>query len=1339
LLADAGYRVEIVSPENLGAALRSPDLLAAVPSLERLPLDAFKAIAAHTDAGGGLMASGGEPFRVPLYLAPSGEWMDRSTWERAFGSPPQGSFVLPFIPTVSPPAREQYTTNAGLHVPIVRGRGLFSTSFTTGRSRVIGDLLGPAATVYAGADVFGGAGSSAVVVWLPWPQLFSPLREQLVAVLAGLRSRVSLQSAGADQLVWLPGESITGKVTIVNAGTDPVQANLQWSVGGISGSGERPAIALALTPGEFRQIPIEIGRLPYGNYTLRFRLTIGDREVDRADSPVRVLDPLASRQPNEKIRVADGKFVAGGRHVFLRGVNYWPRYIPGVVPGAFNGQSWLQSGQYDPDMVEADLTQIEALGFNLVNIQFSDYVGLWAQEGRSLIDFLERCRNHHLWAQISLRTTVLNGAYEGQISPTLDSFLQAAYLPGNDRVFAYDLLWEPMVGSHDAAGQGRLVNGQVVYNTGRLVLDADWRAWVDLQYGSTAEAERMWGLSAPRDAQGRLTNPLDSQIENDGPWRVMVAAYRRFLEDYMGRNLGAIARQIRRTDPDTLLTYRNWVTMTPFHNRETGYDIGTGVAHLDFVSPERYGPAVTWPDNRASGLVTAYSRYRSGGKPVVWAEYGSDIGANGGSAAARAAQTATCEAMMRLVGEDGSNGASVWWWPGGYEPMDGSDFGIVDPDGAPRGCAKVLARWNESFAREAPDVQSGPATTIVVDRDADARGSYGVHLNNGDRYVQERQGGRAVELKDEGTASDTSTMPLLQVGNTPYSGAGPLKFVNGEFAEFRVTCPGVDVTAENGATVTVPAGAVCQVSPTVVNTGAAAWLPSAESTRGVVLRTSGGDALLTAPLASLQRANIGPLSVTASSGAIVLRGRLSVSGAGDFGEALNLTLTTVSSTSCPVSLDSSGTIAARAPATNGTINVAAASGCGWTARSGVPWLTIATGTGSGAGAVSYAISANYGPARRGAIEIGGRTITVTQDAAVAAQPAGYATLSATSLTFGKQTLGSPASQPVEVTNSGPVPLRLSITAGGLNVAEFTETDDCGSSIAPGGSCTIAVTFTPAAAGTRTATLFVNGNLAGGALTAGLSGAGADARPSPVVQGIVDSWGYTAGVAPGLWVTIAGTNLVAGPAEVWNLDGARELPRTLGGARVTFNGAPAVLLYASDAQINALVPARVASGPVEVVVEVDGAASLPFRVMARGAQPAVYAPASADGSAFFVTAALAGTGTLVGNRDTDPRVSRGAYPGETVDLYMIGLGATVDAAAFVTDQVFSGAFPVAVDVNATVGGAPARVLFAGLTAPGLYLVRLLVPPDAPTGSQALRVSVGGIETRSSLFLQVAAPN
>ncbi|MBZ5623673.1 MAG: choice-of-anchor D domain-containing protein, partial [Acidobacteriia bacterium] len=1096
-----------------------------------------------------------------------------------------------------------------------------------------------------------------------------------------------------------------------------------------------------LNAGESRNIPLNIASLPNGDYTLQFRLTIGGKEVDRIDSPVRVLDPLLTRQPDQKIRIVNGAFSAGGRHVFLRGVNYWPRFIAGIDPGAFNGQSWLEAGQYDPDLVEADLTEIAALHFNLVNIQFSDYEGFWAQEGRALIDFLERCRSHGIWVQVSLRTTSTNAAYAGQISPTLESYLQAAYLPGNDRVFAYELLWEPMIGTHSTGGQGRLVNGALVYNTGRLVLDPDWRAWVDDQYGSAANAQQIWGYTAPLDGNGQLTNPLDDQMGNDGPWRIMVAAYRRFLDDYLGRNLGVIARQLHRSDPDTLLTYRNWVTMTSTHNDNTGYDIGSGAAHLDFFEPERYSPVLLWPDDRPYGLIPAYSRYRTGGKPVVWAEFGADIGANGGNAASRTAQAAVCDTMMRQVVDDGSNGASVWWWPGGYHPTDGTDFGIIDPDGTPRACAETLAQWSANFRAAPPDLTADPPATVTVDRDADARGSYGLFLNNQDLYVQTRQAGRSVVLADQGTGTDTSTMPLIQVGNVSYQGSGPLKFANGEFAGIHVVCPSLDVTVENGATLAIASGAICQVTPALVNTGEAQWLPGSAPSRGVVLHTNMGDLPLSASLPSLQRTAMGTLTVTMGQSAMALSGRLKIAGAGDFGEVLNLTLVvdpTVTG-NCALSLSPAASIAAPFSGTIGTIKIATSNGCGWAASADQPWMTFSPAAGSGSGAVTYTVPANYGPQRQATMRIGNCAFTVTEDGAPNSSQVPAPSLSTTSLDFGARNVGAAgAAQTVQLTNTGAGVLSLlAITAGGLNSGDFAETDNCGTSLAAGARCTIQVTFTPAAPGMRTASLFIAGNISGGTSAIALSGTGTATGPTPVVQAIVDSWGYTAGIAPGLWVTIGGTNL-AGPPQTWNLNGAQALPTALGGATVTFNGAPAALLYVSLTQINALVPASVAPGKVQVVVQVNGLNSSPFPITAQAAQPAVYAPPSADGSTFYVTAALAGTATLVGNSSTDPRVVRPVYPGDTLDLYMIGLGSTLDPSKFITDQVFSGAFPVSAPVTATVGGEAASVVFAGLTQPGLYLVRIVVPSDLEAGAQPIQVSAGGIRTRTSLVLQMAAP-
>jgi len=79
----------------------------------------------------------------------------------------------------------------------------------------------------------------------------------------------------------------------------------------------------------------------------------------------------------------------------------------------------------------------------------------------------------------------------------------------------------------------------------------------------------------------------------------------------------------------------------------------------------------------------------------------------------------------------------------------------------------------------------------------------------------------------------------------------------------------------------------------------------------------------------------------------------------------------------------------------------------------------------------------------------------------------------TKLNFGSQMVGaSSAPMPVTLTNRSTTMLTFaSIVAS----ADFTETDNCVPAVAAGGTCTINVTFTPSATGTRTGTLVLSDN------------------------------------------------------------------------------------------------------------------------------------------------------------------------------------------------------------------------------------------------------------------------
>src|SRR5205807_4640362 len=99
-------------------------------------------------------------------------------------------------------------------------------------------------------------------------------------------------------------------------------------------------------------------------------------------------------------------------------------------------------------------------------------------------------------------------------------------------------------------------------------------------------------------------------------------------------------------------------------------------------------------------------------------------------------------------------------------------------------------------------------------------------------------------------------------------------------------------------------------------------------------------------------------------------------------------------------------------------------------------------------------------------------------------------LSATSLSFGSQATGNAsAAQTVTLSNTGG-PLSISSMAvTGTNAGDFSETNTCGSSVAGGANCTISITFTPAAAGSRVGAVTITDNATGSPQSVALTGTG----------------------------------------------------------------------------------------------------------------------------------------------------------------------------------------------------------------------------------------------------------
>ena len=124
---------------------------------------------------------------------------------------------------------------------------------------------------------------------------------------------------------------------------------------------------------------------------------------------------------------------------------------------------------------------------------------------------------------------------------------------------------------------------------------------------------------------------------------------------------------------------------------------------------------------------------------------------------------------------------------------------------------------------------------------------------------------------------------------------------------------------------------------------------------------------------------------------------------------------------------------------------------------------------------------------------------------------GNLTASPSSLSFGSTAVGATSASPVTVSNPGSA--AVSMSSVGVT-GPFRETNNCGTSLAAGASCTVTVTFAPTAAGSASGTLSVNSSAPGSPLTVALSGTGTSSNTNLALHQPATSSGYTQTYAPG---------------------------------------------------------------------------------------------------------------------------------------------------------------------------------------------------------------------------------
>jgi hypothetical protein len=135
----------------------------------------------------------------------------------------------------------------------------------------------------------------------------------------------------------------------------------------------------------------------------------------------------------------------------------------------------------------------------------------------------------------------------------------------------------------------------------------------------------------------------------------------------------------------------------------------------------------------------------------------------------------------------------------------------------------------------------------------------------------------------------------------------------------------------------------------------------------------------------------------------------------------------------------------------------------------------------------------------------GKPVWQTRVSTFSLPTCGGVTVAPTSLNFGSQAVGTTsATQNVILTNSQSTALTITnIFGNGTNSSDFGQSNDCGSSVPPGDACTIGITFTPSATGTRTANLVISDSASNSPQTVSLTGVGTNSATISLSTSVIN--------------------------------------------------------------------------------------------------------------------------------------------------------------------------------------------------------------------------------------------
>ncbi|MBY0506120.1 MAG: hypothetical protein K2X03_19545 [Bryobacteraceae bacterium] len=349
------------------------------------------------------------------------------------------------------------------------------------------------------------------------------------------------------------------------------------------------------------------------------------------------------------------------------------------------------------------------------------------------------------------------------------------------------------------------------------------------------------------------------------------------------------------------------------------------------------------------------------------------------------------------------------------------------------------------------------------------------------------------------------------------------------------------------------------------------------------------------------------------------------------------------------------------------------------------------------------------------------TLTVVPSATLQVTPA--------SLTFaGRVGQPNPPAQTIQLTSSNPAASQVSYNVQS-DATWLSGTPVSGSTP---GTVSVSVNVAGLTAGTYTGRLSITptGSISGAQASVVTVTFTVEQVPIPNVTGFANAATFQPGsLAPGMIISLLGTNL--GPTTAVNGQVvAGRFTTTLAGVRVLFDGIPAPILYASDRQINAVVPYGLAGrASSRMTVEYNGIVSNLIEPRLVDTAPGIF---TVDGRQ---AAAINENGTV--NGPANPAVA-----GSIIAIYVTGEGSTTPAG--VDGEVVSATNlkrPLGA-VRVRVGGieVPAASIFYAGSAPslvaGLMQLNFRLPANTPTGvNTTVEVFVGSGQSLPGVTISV----